>query len=230
MRMKFVASLVAGLVLSSPAVAATVFFQDFESVTPNSLSVTSLPGFTVTGQVDVVGAANPWGISAPSNVVDLDGSPGPGSITAQGTFNFNAGDRVTLSFLVGGSQRSSELDDFILGWTLSAVIPVTNVLGTGYFDYINIANAFGSTNGSTSISLTGEAPLTLATVAFTAGAAGSLGFSFATTSADNIGPLLDNVKLDISAVPGPIMGAGLPGLIIALGTLVALRRRRVLAA
>ena len=50
------------------------------------------------------------------------------------------------------------------------------------------------------------------------------------TSADNVGPLLDNVALDISPAPGPIMGAGLPGIIIALGALVALRRRRMLAA
>lgn len=231
MKTTLFAGLIAGVALSSPASAAQVFFQDFETVTPNSLSLTSLPGFTVTGQtVDVVGAANVWGINVPSNVVDLDGSPGPATITSANTFAFNAGDRVTLSFLVGGAQRGSPSDDFILGWTLSAVIPVSNVLGTGYFDYINIANAFGSTSGSTSISLAGEAAFMLSTVAFTAGAAGSLGFSFGTTSADNIGPLLDNVGLDISAVPGPMMGAGIPGLVIALGALVALRRRRILAA
>lgn len=230
MKTTFFAGLIAGVALSSPASAAQVFFQDFETVTP-SLSLTSLPGFTVTGQtVDVVGAVNTYGINALSNVVDLDGTPGPATITSANTFAFNAGDRVTLSFLVGGAQRGSPSDDFILGWTLSALIPVSNVLGTGYFNYINIANAFGSTSGSTSISLPGQAAFTLSTVAFTAGAAGSLGFSFGTTSFDTIGPLLDNVGLDISAVPGPMMGAGIPGLVIALGALVALRRRRILAA
>lgn len=231
MRTKLIAGLIAGLALSSPASAAQVFFQNFEGVAPDSLSLTSLPGFTVTGQtVDVVGSSNPWGIAVSSNVVDLDGTPGPATITSANTFAFNAGDRVTLSFLVGGAQRGSQLDDFILGWTLSAVTPVTNVLGTGYFNYIDIASAFGSTSGFTSISLPGDAGFQLSTVAFTAGAAGSLGFSFGTTSADNVGPLLDNVALDISPAPGPIMGAGLPGIIIALGALVALRRRRMLAA
>lgn len=231
MKIKIVAGLIAGLALSSPASAAQVFFQDFETVASNSTSVTSLPGFTVTGQtVDVVGASNVWGISAPSNVVDLDGSPGPATITSSNSYSFNAGDRVTLSFLLGGAQRDSASDDFILGWTLNAATPVTNVSGTGYFSFVNVANALAPTSGSTSIFLTGTDPFALSSVSFTAGAAGSLGFSFGTTSADSKGPLLDNVRLDISAVPGPVMGAGLPGLVIALGALVALRRRRIFAA
>jgi hypothetical protein len=230
MKIKIIAGLIAGLALSSPASAAQVFFQDFETVASNSLSLTSLPGFTVTGQVDVVGALNDWGISASSNVVDLDGSPGPATITSGNSHSFNAGDRVTLSFLLGGAQRGSELDNFILGWTLSAATPVTNVSGTGYFSFVNVASALAPTSGSTSIFLAGTDPFTLSSVSFTAGAAGSLGFSFGTTSADSIGPLLDNVGLDISAVPGPVMGAGLPGLVIALGALVALRRRRIFAA
>jgi len=37
---------------------------------------------------------------------------------------------------------------------------------------------------------------------------------------------IDNLSLDARAVPGPIVGAGIPGLVIALGGLVALARRR----
>jgi hypothetical protein len=37
---------------------------------------------------------------------------------------------------------------------------------------------------------------------------------------------VDNLSIEAAAVPGPIAGAGLPGLVIALGGLVALARRR----
>jgi hypothetical protein len=231
MKIRIIAGLIAGLAISSTASAAQVFFQDFESVAGNSLSLTTLPGFTVTGStVDVVAASNPWGITTSSNIVDLDGSPGPATIASSTSYSFNAGDRITLSFLLSGNQRSSGSDDFILGWTLNAATPLTNALGTGYFSFINVASALAPASGSLSITLAGNDPYALSSVSFTAGAAGTLGFSFGTTSFDNVGPLLDNVSLDISAVPSPIVGAGFPGLLMALGGLVVLARRRRMAA
>jgi hypothetical protein len=102
---------IAALTFATSASAATVFFQDFNSITPNTLSLTTLPGFTVAGStVDVVGASNPYGITGiTSNVVDLDGTPGPATIiSSPSSFAYNAGDIVTLSLLLGGAQRQRE--------------------------------------------------------------------------------------------------------------------------
>ena len=230
MKIRIIAGLIAGLAISSSASAAQVFFQDFEGLTPDAPFITPLPGFTVSGTVDVVGAGNPYSISVSSNVVDIDGTPGPGTITSSTSYAFNAGDRVTLSLLLGGAQRGSASDDFILGWTLSGPMTVTNVSGTGYFNFANIASVLAPASGSQSIFLASTDPYLLSSVSFTATAAGTFGFSFGSTSADNVGPLIDNIGLDISAVPGPVLGAGLPGIVIALGALVALRRRRMFAA
>jgi cytochrome c biogenesis factor len=80
--------------------------------------------------------------------------------------------------------------------------------------------------------LAGGAAYQFTTFSFTALTGGTFGFSFGTTSGDDKGPLLDNVGLDISpaAVPGPVVGAGLPGLVMAFGALIAWRRRRMVAA
>jgi hypothetical protein len=190
----------AALSFAASASAATVFFQDFNSVTPNSLSQTTLPGFTVTGStVDVVGASNPYGITGlTSNVVDLDGTPGPATIISSPTsFAYNAGDTVTLSLLLSGAQRGSTSDPFTLGLAFSNPGSVTNFAGTGYFSSV-------TATPSTTFNLAGTDPFVLSSISFIAANAGTFGFSFGTASNDNVGPLLDDVKLDVTGnVPEP---------------------------
>jgi hypothetical protein len=187
--------------------ANTMLFEDFENVASNTLSLTTLPGFTVTGStVDVVGQVNSWGITTTTgNVVDLDGTPGPATIISSPTsFSFNAGDTITLSLLLGGAQRGSVSDDFILGMTLGGATPVSGTSGTGYFSNLDCAVCTSINSNSFTYYLSGSDPFVESSFSFTALTAGAFGFSFGTTSSDNVGPLIDNVSLNISpAVPEP---------------------------
>lgn len=224
---RIIGGLIAGLAISPSASATQVFFDGFEGDSP-ALSVTTLSNFNVTGQVDVVAAVNGYGITPYSgNVIDLDGSPGPGSIAIANSYVFAPGDKLILSFVVGGAQRGEPSDIFNFGYTFGGAT-VTDLVTSGVFGSPLLANG----DGSLSTALAGNAPYTVTTLSFTALTAGTFGFSFGTPSNNNIGPLLDSVGLDVtpSAVPGPVVGAGLPGVVMALVGLLAWRRRRMAAA
>lgn len=222
MRLLSTLALTAALAVSTPAFATTVFFDGFAGDTP-ALSLTSTLDFFVPATsktIDVVGASNPYGITvsgpASGNVVDIDGTPGPGALLSKGTFAYNAGDLVTLSFDVGGAQRGSEGDGFFAGMLFGPVpASVTDLLGGGYitnpaYNAINNAVAGGAF-------LPGNAAFANSSISFRALSGGNVRLFFGSPSADNVGPLLDNVRLDISAVPEPstwammILGIGMVG-------------------
>jgi hypothetical protein len=222
-------ALTAGLAIAAPASATTVFFDGFEGDTANTLSTQSTANFFVPQgmpaanpphTVDVVGASNNFGITvsgpASGNVVDIDGTPGPGSLVSKNTFSYNAGDLVTLSFVVGGAQRGSAGDIFTAGLLLGPVAgSVTDLSGTGFTPTPGYnAGANGVFGGAF---LLGNAPFTNSSISFRALTGGDLRLFFGSPSGDYVGPLLDNVKLDISAVPEPstwvmmIFGIGMIG-------------------
>jgi hypothetical protein len=211
------------LLLSVPAAAATVFSTDFSTDTPGLNVVPA--GFSVTGLVDIVGPVNGFGIVTPGgNVVDLDGTPGPGEITSLASYFFQPGDRVSLSFLLGGAQRGSASDNvfarLIFGQVTDALdLTVYGTLGNTVYSGVQSFAATFTAGGS----IAGSDPFALTGFTFTAVNAGALAFSIGTTSDDFIGPLVADVTLDIAPIPLPAAGGAL---VLGLGLLAALRRKR----
>ena len=217
------------LALAAPASAGVVFSDNFdgEAGGNSALNYAGFSNFAVTGNVDVVKSGD-FGITCSGSCVDLDGSSGPGKLTSLSSFAFNAGDAVRLSFALGGSQRSSAFDNYFVELTFGGATSVINYgFNWGAGDIVVFPNL--TTPGIySSTGIAGTDPFGPHSVFFTAGSAGTLKFSIGTSSADNIGPLLDDVKLTIDArVPEPaawammLAGFGLVG--------AAMRRREKVA-
>ena len=222
------ASAALALAVTGTAQAAVVLSDTFDTEAGggNALNYTSFANFNVIGQVDLVAPTNPYGITTASSVVDLDGTSGPGAIESKLAYAFSAGDVVTLAFTVGGSQRVTDADSLDVDFLFTGGPSLTGINGTG--DY------FSSPGGPTgplaailaSRTKTSASPFVFSTLGFTALTAGAIKFRIGTSSADNIGPLLDSVSLDITAGAVPeastwtmmIAGFGLAG--------AALRTRR----
>lgn len=216
---------IASLAFASAASAATTVFTDgFEGDAPGA-PVASLVNFNITGTVDVVAPGNPYGILTPSNVVDLDGSPGPGEITSKGTFTFGANQFVDLSFVLGGAQRGSLSDNFFTRLLFNGNTAVTGLGGTGVFAGVSCVACTLPMIFTQSATIGGSDPFSTSSLFFLSVNAGTLQFAFGSDSTDNVGPLLDSATLGIgAAVPEPaswalmIAGFGMAGAV--------LRRRR----
>ena len=212
------------LVLSGTAQAATLYASDFaaDNGGVGALNYTGLSGLTVTGNVDLVEPSNPYGISTPMAVVDLDGTTGPGRVTSN-SFAYHPGEKVTLTFVLGGAQRGSASDEFEAGFNYTPAATLSDYALGGTYGTVDLGNIFGTTGAiTTSSSISGDAPFSTYSLSFTASNAGSFTAFVGTTSADNIGPLLSGITL-ADAVPEPaswalmVAGFGLVG--------VAARRR-----
>ena len=222
-----VAAAVLAVATASGANATTVLFsEDFNSL-PQALGTTSVPGFTVTGTVDVVTSGN-FSISCVGNTgacIDIDGTPGPGNMATL-PIAFTAGRLVTISYDLSGNQRNSGSDDFVLTLSTGAPTDLLNITCISGFSCIP-NDLFGFTSGAEGVIVAGSTAWTTYSLSFLPVQSGTLVLGFSSSSADNVGPLLDNVLVS-QAVPEPaswamlIAGFGLVG--------AAARRRRITVA
>jgi hypothetical protein len=192
MRLAFLAAI--ALAAAAPGSATILFSDDFEAEgPPNTLNYTGFANWTVTGQVDLVGMPNGFGITCDGNCVDLDGSPGPGQI-ASTAIAFAAGVPVRIAFDLSGSQRSSADDLFFFDVEFA---DATDLGGGEFFLPILGAGSLSPTNDVTAFSIAelipGSLPFATYFIEFLPLESGSLVLEFGTSSGDNVGPVLDNV-------------------------------------
>lgn len=216
---------VAALALAGSANAAVLFSDNFDGH-PTALTVTSLAGWTVTGNVDVVESGT-FSIECSGKCIDLDGTTGPGAILSN-PINFVAGRTVTVSFDVSGNQRNGSLDNFLASVIFTPANTGTAWLNSGPVDFTETA-MLDMLNGTPfQESINGGRGFFTYSYSFIANTSGAFQLGFGTLSADNIGPVLDNVLVTQADVPEPatwamlIVGFGLVG--------AGLRRRRAVTA
>ena len=216
---------IAALAAAGSANAAVLFSDNFDAH-PTSLAVTSLSGWTVTGNVDVVEDGT-YSIGCSGKCIDLDGTTGPGAILSN-QINFVAGRAVTVSFDVSGNQRDGSFDNFIASVIFTPANGGTAWLNSGPADFTETA-MINMLSGTPFVeSINGDRSFFTYSYSFVANVSGAFQLGFGTLSADNIGPVLDNVLVTQAAVPEPatwamlILGFGLVG--------ATVRRRRPLEA
>jgi hypothetical protein len=217
------------LVAAGSAQAATVLFSDgFEADTPQLSETSALTNWTVSGNVDVV-ATGTFAVTCANGIcIDLDGTPGPGRITSN-PIAFVAGREVVISYDLSGNQRLSSSDAFV--FEVSFGLPI-DIAGASWSQPGGDIGSMGP-----AINFSGQAffpviprndPWTTFTYRFRPTTSGVLTLQFGTSSADNFGPLVDNVLVTQAAIPEPatwamlITGFGLVGF--------AARRRRPVTA
>jgi len=224
--MRILTALAAAAVMAMPASAVTIFSQNYDSA-PRANNTTNVPGFTVTGGVDIIsnGTAGVLCAGAAGRCLDLVGSPNVGSITST-PINFNAGRLITVSFHLSGNPRAgtpADIFNFALGFTDPENIAVFTLI-SGFQGSYGSTGPGISTMGTYTESLVRNRPFVSYALSFVPTSAGSLLLTFGGAGPnDSAGPIIDNILVD-SAVPEPstwlmlIAGFGMVG--------VAARRRR----
>jgi hypothetical protein len=211
------AMLVAAIIAAPAQASSTSFFDNFDAEGSTKLNYTGFANFTVeSGSVDLISNPDPFGFGiscagGTGSCVDLDGSTGTsGFLLGNQIFSAAAGELISVSFDYAGNQRGGAADTLAYGFRFltNGVFDSQIIVGT-----VQAGDAFATYTASGSYGTAEQFQLF---------------FQLDPTSTDNVGVILDNVSLSISAVPEPaswammIAGVGLAG--------GALRRRRTITA
>lgn len=220
--MRIVTALAVAAVMAMPASAVTLFSQNFDTA-PVRNNTTNVPGFTVTGGIDLIRSSTTTGprcAGAAGRCLDLVGSPNVGSVLSSPIL-FNAGSLVTVSFDVSGNPRAGTPAD-IFNFALSFTNPENIAAFTLISGFQGAYGATGpniSTFGTYAESLVRNRAFAGYVLSFIPTSSGALRLQFAGRGPNDFaGPILDNVLVTGEVVPEPanwlmlIAGFGLVGL------------------
>ncbi|MEO7998035.1 MAG: PEP-CTERM sorting domain-containing protein [Gemmatimonadaceae bacterium] len=228
--MKRLASLVLAAALAASPASAQVLLNDHFNGENGGLTYLGYAGFAnwaVVGNVDLVKSGD-FGITCPSGAcVDLDGTTGPGHMFSLQNFGFASGDIMRISFDVSGNQRGGGADVFSMGLNFAGNTQLGAYAGTGGFSSVFGSSLFSSSY-TVSTGIADNTPFSTWSFQFQAIDPGAFQLVFGTTSADNVGPLLDNVSVERfsrqTVTPEPSTWAMLA---FGLGSVGFVSRRRV---
>jgi len=211
----------AAALLACPAAAGagTLLSDGFEAgPAGGAADYRGFANFDVTGGgVDLL----PAGGRCATACVELAATRGGGLVTKQ-FYAFRAGDLVALSFDLGGSGTTGS--DFVrAGFEFDRAVGFTDFTRSGAYGSNPVA-AGTSTSLFQTTAIESVAPLRTYRLSFRALTDGQLRAAISASTPAPTAPVLDNLRLDVGAVPEPSAWATVIGGLALIGA--AMRRRR----